>query len=128
MSQTTTTRAWARVYPAVPPAIARNLRAGVWYAVVKDDLPDRVTLVLGETHVPVPRRILEIRPQRPTFFSVVHRIGYDETAHRKSVTKLGRFYAVCPECRKRFALYGKPERVTCPQCKHQGDVAWWEIA
>jgi hypothetical protein len=95
---------------------------------MSDERPDRVTLVIRGGSVEVPRRVLEIRRRRPKLFSVVHRIGYHRTVQRRSLHHLGEFYGVCPECAGRFALYGRPERASCPACKHQGDVAWWETA
>jgi len=121
-------KAWGRVWPAIRPPHSRNLRAGAWYPIVNDELPDRVTLEIGCSTIEVPRRVLEIRPRKPTRFSVVHRVDYDYSSGRKSVHQLGRFYAVCPACDERFALFGKPERVECKFCNHKGDVAWWETA
>lgn len=130
MEQATTSKAkaWGRVWPAIRPPHSRNLRAGAWYPIVNDELPDRVTLEIGSSTFDVPRRVLEIRPRKPTRFSVVHRVDYDYSSRRKSVHKLGRFYAVCPACDERFALFGKPEQVECKFCNHKGDVAWWETA
>lgn len=126
MNQATQAKGWARIWSAITPPHSRNLRQGAWYPVVKDDLPDRVTLGIGDGTVVVPRRVLEIRPRRPDRFSVVHRVGYDQSRQRHSIHKLGKFYAVCPVCGERSALYGQPERIECKYCGHKGDVAWWE--
>ena len=93
---------------------------------MKDDLEDRVSLLLGETIVDVPRRFLEIRPRRPKRFTVVYRAGYDRPPGRRSIHNLGKQYAVCPICLHRFALFGEPERRDCPNCGHEGEIAWWE--
>lgn len=119
--------AWARLWSSVRPPYSRNLRAGGWYPVVRDQLVDRVTIKVGESEVDVPRRFLELRPRRPNLFSVVHRVGYDAVARRQSVHKLGKRYAVCPACRSRFALIGQPEVIQCPQCRHVAEVCWWEV-
>jgi hypothetical protein len=122
----TTTCGWARLWPTVRPPHSKNIRAGAWYPVIKDDLPDRVTIRLGAAAVDVPRRMVEVRARRPNRFTVVHRIGYIPTAGRHSLHKLGKRYAVCPNCQCRFGLIGEPEKKRCPSCGHEGEVAWWE--
>jgi hypothetical protein len=126
MSETKKAKAWARLWPTVRPPHSRNLRAGAWYPVIKDDLEDRVSLWLYGQSVDVPRRVLEIRPRRPKRFTVVYRAGYSRPPGRSSTYNLGKRYAVCPICLHRFALYGEPERKECPNCSHEGEVAWWE--
>ncbi len=118
------TRAWARVYAAIRPPHSRNLRHGAWYPVVRDE-DDRVTIGLGASTATVPKRVLEIRTDRPNRFTVVHRVGH-ELVNRQDSHGLGRFYAVCPVCAWRFQLIGRPERRLCPKCAHEGEVAWWE--
>ncbi len=126
MSETKKAKAWARLWPTVRPPHSRNLRAGAWYPVMKDDIEDRVSLWLYDELVDVPRRFLEIRHRRPKRFTVVYRAGYERPAGRPSVHNLGRNYGVCPICLHRFALFGQPERKECPNCGHDGEVAWWE--
>ncbi len=126
MSETKKAKAWARLWPTVRPPHSRNLRAGAWYPVMKDDLEDRVSLWLYGQLVDVPRRFLEIRPRRPKRFTVVYRAGYKKPAGRPSVHNLGKSYGVCPICLHRFALFGQPERKECPNCGHEGEIAWWE--
>jgi hypothetical protein len=119
-------RGWARLWASIRPPHSRNFRAGAWYPVVKDDDEDRVSILLSEAAVDVPRRVVEIRRRRPNGCTVVHRIGYEVSAARRSLHKLGRQYAVCPVCQWRFGLIGQPERKSCPNCGHEGEVAWWE--
>lgn len=126
MEQATKPVGWARVWPAVRPPYSRNFRQGAWYPVVRDDLPDRVTITMYGRDVDVPRRVLETRPRRPTYFSIVLRVGYDDDPGRKSLHDLGKKYAVCPKCAWRFALFGQPEHKRCPSCGHTGEVGWWE--
>jgi len=125
MSQTES-RGWARLWSSIQPPHSKNIRAGAWYPVIRDDLPDRVTIKLGEAAVAVPRRVVEVRGRRPNRFTVVHRVGYPVSAARHSVHKLGKRYAVCPACQWRFGLIGEPEKNRCPNCGHEGEVAWWE--
>lgn len=116
--------AWARVLAAVRPPHSRNLRAGTWYPVVRNELPDRVSVVVGPRVIEVPRRVIEVRPQRPDRFSVV----YDAPAiSRNAEVTLGTRYAVCPECHSRFPLTNTTAPyVRCPRCKHWGEVGWWD--
>jgi hypothetical protein len=114
---------YMRLGPTVAYSQATTLEE---YPVIKDDLPDRVTIRLGAAAVDVPRRMVEVRARRPNRFTVVHRIGYIPTAGRHSLHKLGKRYAVCPNCQCRFGLIGEPEKKRCPSCGHEGEVAWWE--
>ena len=117
---------WARAYPALQPSFSKSLRRGAWYPVVKDQAADRVSIKMGSRTVDVPRRLLEIRTSRPTHFSVVNRVGYQRETGRRSQYNLGKQYGVCPACSSRFALWGSPERTQCPQCRHEGEIGWWE--
>ena len=119
-------KGWARLWSSIRPPYSKNIRAGAWYPVVKDDQSDRVTIRLGGDPVDVPRRVVEVRSRRPKRFTVVHRVGYTIKAARRSLHSLGRRYAVCPACQWRFGLIGEPKRKQCPNCDHQGEVAWWE--
>ena len=60
---------WARVYPAVQRMVSKTMRRGAWYPVVLDELTDRVTIRMGPQAITVPRRIVEVRRQRPEHFS-----------------------------------------------------------
>lgn len=117
---------WARVYTALQPSFSKALRRGAWYAVVRNDQPDRVSIRMGSRSVDVPRRLVEVRGDRPKYFSVVNRVGYHHEQRRQSLHNLGKLYAVCPVCSDRFALWGHPEKTQCPGCRHEGEVAWWE--
>ncbi len=119
-------RGWARLWSSIRPPYSRNIRAGTWYPVVNSDQPDRVTIRLGNAMVDVPRRVVEVRSRRPARFTVVHRVGYTVSSARRSLHKLGKRYAVCPECQWRFGLIGEPDRKQCPNCGLEGEVAWWE--
>ncbi len=119
-------RGWARPYRAIRPNYSKNLRHGTWYPVIRDDLPDRVTIRIGEKNVDVPRRLVEIRTQAPTTFSVVMRISTTTTRSSGTARELGRHYVVCPKCGHRAALMGRPDTKQCPECGHSGEIAWWE--
>ncbi|HVH10360.1 MAG TPA: hypothetical protein VM736_11235, partial [Gemmatimonadales bacterium] len=44
----------------------------------------------------------------------------------KLPASLGAPYAVCPVCRTRAALKGRPAKLACPNCKGVFVVAWEE--
>lgn len=93
---------------------------------IRDDLPDRVTIRIGQKSVDVPRRLVEIRSQAPTTFSVVMRISAATNRLTGPTRELGRHYVVCPKCGHRAALMGRPDTKQCPECGHSGEIAWWE--
>jgi hypothetical protein len=126
-SKTETPVGWARVFPALATSRSKSLRHGAWYPVVRDQLPDRVSIRMGSRTVDVPRRLVEVRRYRPTHFSIVDRVTYTKDAARPSVHNLGKLYVVCPACSHRFALFGQPETRQCPACGHVGEVGWWEV-
>ncbi|MGD2134823.1 MAG: hypothetical protein PVF27_01635 [Gemmatimonadales bacterium] len=114
--------AWARVWAAVKPPHSRNLRAGTWYAVVHDELPDRVSIIVGEQVVDVPRRVLEVRRRRPEEFSVVY--GKHGLPRPEGEAARGPRYAVCPACASRFKVAPSLPRAKCPECGHRAEIAW----
>ena len=124
-TETPKTAAWARVLAGYWPPHSRNLRHGAWYPVLENDLEDRVRLMLYGEKVDVPRRILDVRPQRPAHFTIVHRVGHDPDPSRQA-EDIGRRYLVCPKCARRTALWGRPTKRTCGTCGHLGEIAWWE--
>ncbi len=117
---------WARIYPAVQRDRSKNLRRGAWYPVVQNSLSDRVSIRLEPWAIDVPRRLVEVRRERPKHFSVVTRVAYDRHPKRKSEYNLGKHYAVCPACAHRFAILGAPDTLECPGCRHQNQIGWWE--
>lgn len=117
---------WARVYPAIQRTTSKALRRGAWYPVIHDNLPDRVFLQLGTRSIAVPRRILEIRRERPDYFSVVYRRDHHGDALDDSSQALAMRYVVCPRCARRLRIWGQPPTYCCPNCRHEGDIGWWE--
>jgi hypothetical protein len=113
---------WARVYAAVQPAYSKHLRHGTWYAVVRDDVADRVSLNVAGQVIDVPRTLLEIRDRRPPYFTIVNRRG----ARPDPGDRTGKRYTVCPSCGKRAELMGRPDQTRCAGCDYEGDVGWWE--
>lgn len=116
---------WARVYPALIRQMTKHLRHGTWYPVVRDDMPDRLSLKVGDKTVDVPRKVVEVRDRRPVHFSVVSKLDLP-VEDRSSPNDLGKRYAVCPECSSRSTLFGQPPMTKCNKCGHTGEVGWWE--
>lgn len=119
-------RGWARLYSTSRPFTNPRLRQGVWYPIVDPDLGERVVVQVKERRVAVPQRLLEIRAERPTRFTVVYLARNQPNPAKGTARFLGRKYAVCPACGVRVRLAGEPEQLQCAECGHQGEVAWWE--
>ena len=119
---------WAQVWSAAKPAASRNLRKGAWYPILKNSAPAKVILDIGGRPAVVPRSLLRVRPGpvRPDSFGVVCRTRDDLDKAPATHQKLGRVYAVCPECRARQSLYSQEATAECGQCGFQGQVAWWD--
>jgi hypothetical protein len=101
-------------------------RSGAWYPVIAESGAERVVLEIRGKRVAVLRRLLEIRSERPTRFTVVVRGKEEANPARGSAQDLGRTYAVCPVCGTRAALHGEPPLLVCADCGHRGEVAYWE--
>ncbi len=98
---------WARVYPAVRRDHSKNLRRGAWYPVVQNSLSDRVAIRLGPWAIDVPCRLVEVRRDRPKYFSVVTRVAaLHQQHHRKGRELLRRR----PDVRAGVDLEGYPIR------------------
>jgi hypothetical protein len=98
-----------------------RLRRGAWYRVLKL-APLQAILDVNRTPIPVPRFVLEIVSQPPRRWTVVPA----PKAARRVAAHLGEAYAVCPSCRHRMALRGKPRRLGCDGCRTAFDVDWDE--
>ncbi|HLB81886.1 MAG TPA: hypothetical protein VJJ54_02250 [Gemmatimonadales bacterium] len=109
--------AWARLRVEVDV----GLRRGAWYRVTRFT-PAEVFLDVQRFPLAVPRRYLEVVLGRPLRWSVVPR-PRDPT---KLPPALGAPYAVCPVCRTRAPLDGRPGKMPCPQCQGVFGVAWDE--
>jgi hypothetical protein len=116
---------WARAWAIARPESEPTLRQGAWYPVIKERESDLVLRVLDED-VTIPRRLVELRDERPERFTVVYRAKDDPNPVRGKKTDRGRVYAVCPMCGHRVWLVGKEATTRCTECHHEGEVAWWE--
>jgi hypothetical protein len=120
---------WARVWFAAKreEEDEAHLRTGAWYPVLSA-ADHRIVLDVSGERVAVPQELLEVRDKRPDRFTVVYRSYDDPNPARGTRSDLGRRYAVCPRCASRVLLRGAviPAVTSCPKCRHQGIVAWWE--
>lgn len=96
-----------------------RLRRGAWYRVLKL-APLQAIVDINRKPLPVPRYLLEIVSQPPRRWTVVPSPKNGRAAH------LGESYGVCPSCRHRMALRGKPRRLDCAGCGTAFDVDWDE--
>jgi uncharacterized protein with PIN domain len=120
-------KAWARLWATARPYARPMPRAGAWYPVVGEASKERAVLEVNGKRVAVPKTSLEIRSERPKFFTVVTRSR--ETAATLAAEHgdaVSRIYAVCPECNQRVRVLEEQAMATCPHCRHHADIAWWE--
>ncbi len=120
---------WARVWFAAKRDEDDEslLRQGAWYPVMSSGVTRAVLDVSGR-RVVVPQEALEVRDKRPDRFTVVYRTYEDPNPARGTRSDLGTRYGVCPACAARLLFRGGviPAVAKCPQCSHEGIVAWWE--
>ena len=98
-----------------------NLRRGAWYRLIKMEGLAAVVDV-NRKPVPVVRAFLQISNSPPRRWTVV---TTPRTA-RPLAGPLGSQYAVCPSCRDRVPLRGRPSRMLCRRCSVEFAVAWEE--
>src|SRR2546421_10616949 len=88
-----------------------GLRRGAWYRVTRFT-PSEVFLDVQRFPIGVPRRLLEGGLGRPLRWSVVPR----PRDASKLPPQLGAPYPVCPVCRPRGPLQGRPGHMARPKC------------
>lgn len=98
-----------------------KLRRGAWYRISKLEPLQAVVEVAGHL-LQIPSAFLQIIERPPRKWSVVPRP--DDAVHVPDTW--GDRYAVCPSCRQRQALDGRPRRMTCKRCAGDFEVAWSE--
>lgn len=97
-----------------------NLRRGAWYRLIK--VEGFAALVdVNRKAVPVVRAFLQLSNAPPRRWTVVPR---PQNVPRS--VQIGEHYAVCPSCRDRVALRGRPSRMFCNRCSVDFAVAWDE--
>jgi len=110
-------RQWARLRADLD----CDLRRGAWYRILKMASLEVVVDVKGKS-IPVPRPFVEILATPPQRWTVVPR---PDNAPRLPTT-WGPYYAVCPSCRDRAPVLGRPANMRCPRCNGLFDIAWNE--
>jgi hypothetical protein len=96
-----------------------TLRRGAWYKVIKLAPLEAIVDVKGKP-VAVPRNAVELAAAPSLQWSVV---PSPKNAPRFPLT-WGPQYAVCPNCRERASLVGRPASLRCTRCNQLFDVAW----
>lgn len=97
-----------------------KLRRGAWYRLIKVEGLAAVVDV-NRQPVPVVRAFLQLSNSPPRRWTVVPR-----PKHVPTSLQLGPQYAVCPSCRDRVPLRGRPGRMLCTRCRVDFAVAWDE--
>ena len=96
------------------------LRRGAWYRVAKVTSLAAVVEV-NRLPVAVPQYLIEIVPYPPRRWTVVPR-----PRDARLPADWGPAYGVCPSCRGRSALRGRPRSLACRRCRGEFEVAWDE--
>ena len=107
---------WARLQADVN----CNLRRGAWYRLIKAQGLAAVVDVKG-TPVAVVRAFLQMSSSPPRKWTVVPR-----PRNVPLSLDIGERYAVCPSCRDRVPLRGRPSRMMCGRCSVAFAVDWEE--
>lgn len=97
-----------------------NLRRGAWYRLIKAEGLAALVDVKGKS-VPVVRAFLQMSNTPPRKWTVVSR---PQNVPRS--VQIGERYAVCPSCRDRVPLRGRPGRMPCGHCRVDFAVDWDE--
>ena len=98
-----------------------RLRRGAWYRILRV-APLEAVVDVNRRPIAVPRYLIEITSNPPRRWTIVP----TPKAARRVFAEFGEAYAVCPSCRHRMALKGRPRRMQCSGCKYDFDVAWDE--
>jgi hypothetical protein len=87
------------------------LRRGAWYRVLGASQLE-VVVEVHDKPVLIARPWLELVAVPPPRWTVIER----PTAARRAPPGLETRYAVCPSCRERVPLAGRPSRMRCRRC------------
>jgi hypothetical protein len=97
------------------------LRRGAWYRVVNTSTLE-VVVDVHKKPIRVPRRHLRLADQPAQVWAVVERTSPSPRGSQP----VGSRHAVCPSCRERVPLEGRPVDLRCPKCNELFVVAWKE--
>jgi len=99
-----------------------RLRRGAWYRITQLGPLQAIVEVRGRS-LEVPSAFLQVIDSPPRTWSVVAR---PSDAVRLPPRAWGDRYAVCPSCRGRQAIDGRPRTMACQRCGGEFKVAWAE--
>lgn len=108
---------WARLCEDVD----CGLRRGGWYRTATVE-PNRIVLLIHGKQQLFPRHLFEVAYAAPTRWTVVAQARNSA----RIPTRWSRGYAVCPKCRWRQLLWGRPPSLRCEACFEAFEVAWDE--
>jgi hypothetical protein len=106
---------WARLLTDYP----CPLRRGAWYRVISAAALE-VVVDVNQKQIRVPRQQLHLAEQPTTLWTIVERAKVSPRSPRALGTK----YVVCPSCRERVPLEGKPLNMRCPKCNGLFEIDW----
>lgn len=98
-----------------------QLRRGAWYRVTQV-ASLKAILDVNRKPLAVPNYLIEVVSTPPRRWTVVPR---PQNARALPPT-WGAVYAVCPSCRQRAQLHGRPAKMACQRCSGVFEVAWDE--
>ena len=98
-----------------------RLRRGAWYRIKQLGPLQAVVEVRGQS-LQVPSAFLQVRETPPRQWTVVPR----PSDAVRLPSSWGDRYAVCPSCRERQPIAGRPRRMMCTRCSGEFAVAWTE--
>ncbi len=96
-----------------------QLRRGAWYRITQLGPLQAVVEVRGQ-RLEVPSAFLQVVDSPPRTWSVVARPS--DAVHLPR--DWGDRYAVCPSCRGRQAIDGRPRTMACQRCGGEFRVTW----
>ena len=96
-----------------------RLRRGAWYRITQLGPLQAVVEVRGRS-LAVPSAFLQVVGSPPRTWSVVTRPS--DAVHLPR--NFGDRYAVCPSCRARQAIGGRPRSMACQRCGGEFRVTW----
>lgn len=98
-----------------------RLRRGAWYRITQIGPLQAIVEVRGQA-VQVPSAFLQIVETPPRRWTIVPR----PSDAVRVPPSWGDHYAVCPKCRDRRPVEGRPARMRCSRCQGTFEVAWNE--
>lgn len=99
-----------------------GLRRGGWYEALAVSQSE-VSLSLDGKSRKFPLQLFEISTTGPTTWTVVSHASNSS----QIPSRWGRGYAVCPSCRWRQLILGRPSSMLCEGCYKEFEINWDEV-